>query len=205
MTTRQKTLITVTIAVALGTGIDEARPAAGPNPPDIKRFLEIRDEWDRAAAGQAREEFAKQCLELGKKCSDTMDELAALYLAACRAPTTESGKKAVELFIARIAKADLGQVAQAIRYSYSSPLFNISETPPDQRTIMYYYHVYKDQGITLALLDRLRRSPNDPRTAKLLTLVCVMSKGGDNEKPTAQFTEAADLNRLTLRHQSRYQ
>lgn len=193
MTTLQKALLTISISVAVGMGIYEARPATIPNPPEIRRFLELRDKWDRTAVGQAQEEFAERCLELGGKRPDTMDELAGLYLAACRAPKTAPGQKARDLFIALIAKADLSQLAQAIGYSHSTPMFNNAEALPDQPAVMHYYHVYSDQRITRALLDRLKRSLNDSHTAGLLTLVCVMSKGDDNEEPTAQFAQAADL------------
>ena len=47
-----------------------------------------------------------------------------------------------------------------------------------------------------ALLDRLKRSPNDAHTAKLLAAICVMcekSRDNYNAPPTAQFAEAADL------------
>src|ERR1700687_1850933 len=114
MTTLQKGFITAIIIAVFEMGIYETRPAGSPNLPDIRRFLEVRDKWDRTAVGQAQEEFAERCLELGKKYPDTMDELAALYLATCRAPKTEPGQKARDLFIARIAKADLGHLAEAI-------------------------------------------------------------------------------------------
>jgi thiol-disulfide isomerase/thioredoxin len=176
-------LCTITVAVFY----------ANRRPADIRSFLALRYKWDRTTPKAAQEEFAKQCLELAEKYPDTMGELAVLYLAACRAPKTEPGQKAREVFVTRIAKADLGHLIQAINCSRVPPPCFILETPPDPRAIGYYYHDCRDQGIVVALLDRLKQSRNDPHTAELLTMVCVMSSGSDHEEPTAQFAEAADL------------
>ena len=164
------------------------------DPSDIRSFLKLRYKWDRTAVGQSEEEFAEQCLELAKNYPDTTGELSALYLAACRAPKTEPGQKARERFIAHIADADLGRLGAAIDYSHHAPSVNaLTDTRPDPRVVGHYYSLYRDhQGIAAALLDRLKRSPNDSHTAALLGWVCRMSQS-DQGKPNAQFAEAADL------------
>jgi thiol-disulfide isomerase/thioredoxin len=167
---------------------------ANRNPADIRSFLTIRYKWDRTTPKTTQEEFAKQCLELADKYPNTTGELSALYLAACRAPKTEAGQKARELFITRIADADLSKLDRAIRYSHVGGEWNVlTETQPDPQAIWYYYHVYRDQGIVVALLERLKQSRNHPHTAALLAMVCEMSSDRDSEEPTAQFGEAAVL------------
>ena len=162
-------------------------------PADIRSFVDIRYEWDRTPIGQAEDQFANRCLAPAREFPNTRGELSALYMAACRAPGTEAGRKASELFIARIAGADLGDLATAIQCCHVPPAINaLTESRPNPQSVRYYYSYREQEDIAAALLARLKRRTKDPRAAALLLRVCDMSKGSDG-LPTALFVQAADL------------
>lgn len=170
-------------------------------PPDVRDFSSIRDEWEVVAIGFVTEgrlepgkespkrvppltgeeraaadrRLAKQCLQLADQQSDTQEGLAALYLAASRAPKLDAGKLAMRKLSERIRSIDLHDLDRAILKSRV------------RRTGVF-------EKIAPIVIERVEQAPDHPRAAALLTAIC--SKLGfdsQTERPPKHFTEAADL------------
>jgi thiol-disulfide isomerase/thioredoxin len=166
-------------------------------PPSLRHFSRIRDDWERTVYGHAlaggpltalrdwrrkpltepeKQQriplLASRCLAHADKYPNTTGELAALHLAACRAPDTEAGLQARDRLMLRVATADMAQLQQAIRISRAG----------------------KTLAIVPAILDRVKKSPDHPQAPAMLAYVCgaVVDKSDTHDAPP-HFTEAAEL------------
>jgi acetyl esterase/lipase len=120
--------------------------------------------------------FAERCLKLAQTHPGTTAEFAALCWAAGNARDSEVGKKACDILVnGRIASADLAELAQAL----------------DR------VHVRREKNLqTLAptVLERVKKDPEHPRAAWLLTWACATYRGEFEQADAPKvFAEAADL------------
>jgi thiol-disulfide isomerase/thioredoxin/predicted esterase len=146
-------------------------------PPDIRDFWAARHEWDtdRLAEDEAaKNERAARCLEVARKHPGTVGGLSALLLASSRAPHTVAGKEAGRQLVRQIETADLTSFAAAFDRGMVGRWQAISDLAP-------------------AFLARARRSPDHPKTGRLLAAVCAMTQPNEDVEPPAIYTEAADL------------
>ena len=175
-------------------------------PADIRAFSAVRDDWERAALGHAmsgrvlpgmspprqtapltgtekqaiEQHLGQQCLEVAAKYPDTIGELGALYLAACRGSETALGKKAQERLLTRMETADLTHLQQGI----------------SQSRLHGHDAARINQLIAPSIISRVKESPSDPSAAALLTCVCsTLGSGSETETkaPPPHLTELADL------------
>ncbi|MBC8355647.1 MAG: hypothetical protein H8E66_27020 [Planctomycetes bacterium] len=173
-------------------------------PADVREFSAIRDDWERAVAGRAMsgrvlpgmsppkataplqgneklaadQRLVERCLEVAEKHPNTAGELGALYLAACRGPEIDLGKRAQEMLLVRMETADLMQLQQGISQSRLSG--------PDAARV--------NQAIAPSIISRVKERPGDPSAAALLTCVCLaLGSGSEMKTPPPHFTELADL------------
>ena len=166
----------------------------GRGPRDLRELRAIRaqgiDLLEVVAAGSnptahagKLEEWARQCVELNERHPNTAGGLGALWLAACWAPGTASGVRASRTLVESARTADLGQIVTGeerayVRQEIAGPAdlpAGIAAIPP-------------------AILERLRKQPDQTGGAEAATLVCVMTA----KKRTAGavpefFDEAAQL------------
>ena len=163
------------------------RPSA-----DRRAFGALLHEWDGARraseAGSpeekaaARKEYqsaigplAERCLELADQYPNTTGEVAALLLAAKRAPDTPAGKEALDRLVALAGTADIEHL--------SAPLDWVPGTELRDRIT----------PLAPALLARARRDADHPKAPRLLAAVCTITQPVDEPEAPATFTEAADL------------
>ncbi len=131
--------LNVTISGVLLFVLVAAIFALNKQPGEVREFSSIRDEWERVVFGFAREgrlapgelppeptlplrgkeraeadqRLADQCVQLADKHPDTWGALAALYLAASRAPDLDAGKQALRRLTHRMSAVDLGSSENA--------------------------------------------------------------------------------------------
>jgi thiol-disulfide isomerase/thioredoxin len=119
--------------------------------------------------------FAARFLKLAEAHPGTDGELAALCWAAINAPESGPGKKALAVLAAgRLARATPAEIVAALNSSDSA-------LPGNRRPL------------APLVLDRARRSLDDPETARLLCWVCVAYENDESRKAPRPFAEAADL------------
>ncbi len=145
-------------------------------PPEIREYADVRTEWEqsgheRTAPEKAR--LAARSLEVGRKYPGTAAGISAQLLAATLAPETSAGRDARNEFAGQLETADIGSLAQALDWGLGR------------------WQAIED--LVPKLLARARRSPGDPRTARLLVAVCDATRPRDERDPPPAYVEAADL------------
>jgi RNA polymerase sigma factor (sigma-70 family) len=173
------------------------RPARRPSGP-YEELVAVLREWNRAeqaywnALAQAKTAdakkearaakepqpapFGQRCLKVAEKYPDTPAALHALFWAASYAPQTDAGKKARDILKGGpIARADLADLARALDWAEGHSRY--AEEPADLAPVV---------------LDRVKKDPDHPKAARLLTWVCLASRADAPEAPRP-FAEAADL------------
>src|SRR5579862_3864887 len=159
---------------------------------------EIRDEWREAvearynarhaaktprekddAADQfskAQERLVQRCWAVAKQRAGTAEELRALKMIACHVPNAEDGDRATESLIKYIGSADFALLKSGLQFGTG-----VSDAPLKR--------------LAPILLDRIKKTPDDPHAAQLLaSVVCPLCAVGDNATtPPPAFTAAADL------------
>ena len=118
--------------------------------------------------------LAERCLTLATKDPISPTDLTALFWAAGHAPASEPGKKALTILAGgRMARASLDEIDKAIAAGWESTGRRESEFAP-------------------IILERVKKSLDHSRAAKLLDVVCRVSVWDTGDTPPA-FAEAADL------------
>jgi peroxiredoxin len=119
--------------------------------------------------------FAERFKKLAEAYPDTPVELKALFWAALNSKGSDTGKKAAAALLdGRIQGSDPGKLLSAIRDAQSY-------TSTDVRPFAE------------ALLACAKKSLDHPKTADLLSEVCIDYRGDESEKVPAVYAEAADL------------
>ena len=116
-----------------------------------------------------------RCLELAEAHGDSALGLAALWWAACNAPKSDAGKKALAILEGgRLARADFSEMMFAIERA--TPFGGPGPT-----------------SLVRLVLERVKLHLDHPQAPRLLTWVCANDyfERGQQESPT--FAEAADL------------
>ena len=144
---------------------------------DALQTAKTNDERRRLAAEQSPnpEPYAMRCLELAEAQGDSALGLAALWWAACNAPKSDPGRKALAILESdRLARAELNEVMFAIERA--TPFGGRGPT-----------------SLVRLVLERVKLQLDHPQAARLLTWVCANDyfERGQQESPT--FAEAADL------------
>src|SRR4029079_8296581 len=125
--------------------------------PDIQ-LLAVQDAWDTPGneTDEEQNDRARRCLEIAREHPGPVGGLAALFMAATRAPNTAAGKEANHQLAQQIETADFGNLAVAYgrRGIWPGALQNLAP----------------------AVLARVRQSPDHPQAARLLTAVCSMTR-----------------------------
>ena len=145
-------------------------------PPDIREYWSIRRDWD--AAGQdanaaTKNRLATQYLDVAHRHPGTVGGLSALPLASTHAPDTTVGKEARQQLAEQFETADIGNITAAF-YRSSGQWHTIQNLAP-------------------TLLARARNSPDHPKTAQLLSEICVIMNPSEHGEPSAIYDDAADL------------
>jgi thiol-disulfide isomerase/thioredoxin/predicted esterase len=143
---------------------------------DMPEYWSVFAEWQGLGsdANEAQSErVAEHSLKVGRKYPGTEGGLSALLLAATDAPDTSGGKEAQLELVKQIDIADMGQLAKAFDRTGSE--------------------IVAIQHLAPTLLARARKSPDHPKTGRLLSAVCLITGSGDRAAPLAPFAEAADL------------
>jgi thiol-disulfide isomerase/thioredoxin len=118
--------------------------------------------------------FVDRCLEIAHSQPDSLQELVALKLVACRASKTPEGKQAAATLIERAATADLKVLAGSLPY----PTYVLDKPI---------------EAVGPIILERVKENPDHPQAALLLaSVVCVLADRKAPEAPP-EFTAAADL------------
>ena len=104
----------------------------------------------------------------------TVGGLSALLLASTRAPKTVAGKEANQQLARQIETAEIGNLAAAF-----------------DRGVVGRWQAM--QNLAPVFLARVRRSPDQPKSARLLAAICSMTRPNEDENPPAIYTEAANL------------
>ena len=145
-------------------------------PPDIREFLVVQNDWNAAQQETDEEESdrATRCLELAQRHPGKVGGLSALLLASTRAPKTDAGKDANRQLAGQIETAEIANLAAALEGGVVGnwrPLQNLAPV----------------------FLARARQSPDHPKTARLLVAICNITQPSEDGEPPAIYTEAADL------------
>lgn len=145
----------------------------------------LRDAKSRAEREKLKAEkapnparFAERCLDLARNHPGTLGELAALWWIVHHTPDTSVGKEAINtLTMGRIAFADVGQLADALRCQ------SVDASATEAA-----------RGLAHVVLNSVKKNPAHPKVAWLLNWVCVYQSEELQQKgPPRPFAEAADL------------
>ncbi len=146
-------------------------------PPDIREYSEIQYEWQTTQLGTIteaeRDQRTNRCLDIARRYPGSVGGLAALITASATSPDTPAGKEAYRQLAQQIETANVGNLAAAFDLSRGQ-LQTLQQLAP-------------------AILARVKQDPDQPRAARLLAEICVMTNPRDEEEPPALYQEAGDL------------
>lgn len=130
---------------------------------------------DRAAAGDVFMQISDEYLGHEPEAPVAKTELAALYWCATQAPEVEVGRRSMMRLNVLISTVDLTELSTAIEWAGAPSSCDL-------------------RPIGSGLLSRVRAEPKHPQAARLLAVVCGMTRENhDSSEPTAVFAAAADL------------
>jgi RNA polymerase sigma factor (sigma-70 family) len=127
------------------------------------------------------ERLASRCLKLADGHPGTDEAVVSLLWALANAPDGPAGKTALALLKSGLlAQADLPTLAQC--FGVNRGVIGPGHMPEKAQ-----------QELAPLLLERVRRSPDHPRAAEVLSSVCVASEGDEGPEAPPVFDEAARM------------